>query len=187
MFRQQLDVFRPPAQRGNPQLKDIQPVQQVRPESSVGDERLQVLIACSNHTNVGCDLLRGADRAIAEILQKSQERHLRLRRERIGLVEEQRPTARLRNDARPRLPRIGERAFAMTEQLRLDQAVRHGAAIDRDERSRCPRTRAMDRTCRQFLARSGFTLNEDDCLTARHLLDLPDDGADLRRLADQHQ
>ena len=124
---------------------------------------------------------------VAEVLQKPQQRDLALGRERVDLVEEQRPALRLGNRAGTRLLGVGERTLAVAEQFGLDQPVGNGAAVDGDQRPGAPRAAAQNRPRRQLLAGSCFALDQDRRVAAGDLLDLLRDGAHGGGVADELQ
>ena len=90
VLSQQIDVAVAEAERRNRELEDIQPIQQVAPETSLVDEALESLIRRDDDTDVGRNLARRPDRAIPEVLKEPQQRHLRLRRQRVHFVEKER-------------------------------------------------------------------------------------------------
>src|SRR5256886_3961647 len=70
------------------------------------------------------------------------------------------------------LMRPGERTLLVAEQLRLDQRVRAGAAVDGHDRLVAAGAQMMDRPGHELLAGAGFALDEDRERRVGHLLDL---------------
>ena len=68
---QQLDIFRSAPQRRNPDLEDIQTIEEISPESSDLDQPEEVLIGGGNDPHVRGDLRRRPHRPVLEILEKS--------------------------------------------------------------------------------------------------------------------
>ena len=72
----------------------------------------------------------------------------------------------------------------MSEQNRLDQVLRHGAAVHRDERLGAARARAVDRARDQFLADAGLAFDQDRNVRSRCLLHRAQHGLHGRRAGD---
>jgi hypothetical protein len=104
------------------------------------------------------------------------------------LVEQERPPFRHLEEAFLVSGRAGERAFLVAEELRLDQVLGNGGAVDLDERPLGALAVVMQRVGDELLARAILTLNEDvriapgDALHELehlvHLLALADDVAE---------
>jgi hypothetical protein len=112
-----------------------------------------------------------ADGTVAQILQKTKHRDLPFRGEHVYLVEKQRAIARLRDDAWLGLPRVRERPLFVSEELRLDETVGNGTAVQRDERLAPPRPQVVNGSRRQLLAGTRFALNENGGRASRNSLD----------------
>src|SRR6185503_12758024 len=99
---------------------------------------------------------------------------LRLERLRQGsdLVQEDGALVRGLEEPELRLPRVGERAALVAEELGLSQGVGNRRAVDVHELARRARAQAVDEAGDQALARPGLALQEDggepapDVLTA---------------------
>ena len=133
------------------------------------------------------DLGAASDRTVSHVLQKSQQRDLRLRRERIRFVEKKRSTVRLGDDSQPCLLRVGKRAPRVAEQLRLDEAVGHSAAVHGNEGAFVTRARAVNRARGELLAAAGLAMDEDARVGSRDLLDALREGAYFRRASYHHR
>jgi len=87
---------------------------------------------------------------------------LRRCRQLTDLVEEQCTAEASTNFSDMALGGAGERALLVAEQDRLHEVLRHGAAIDRDERFCLPLARSRGIGARdQLFADAGFTRDED--------------------------
>jgi hypothetical protein len=91
--------------------------------------------------------------------------------QRFELVEEQRPAARLRDQAVACFLRIGEGAAGVAEEFALDEAVGDRAAVHRKERRIPPRAEMMDGARGQLLSGARLTGDEHRNVQRRHLTD----------------
>src|SRR5690606_6190451 len=93
------------------------------------------------------------------------------------LVEKQRPAVRGLEEPGPVLNRAGERTTRASEELALEERLRDGAAVDRDERSRGARRLVMNEPRDPLLARTALARDDDRGIDLRHsareLHDLP--------------
>jgi len=94
--------------------------------------------------------------AMIRTFSGTQQLHLHRQRQGADLVEKQGAAVGLLEPAGARGQGAGEGALFMTEQLRLDQALGEGAAIDGDEGAGMAVTERMDMPGDQFLAGTGF-------------------------------
>ena len=108
-----------------------------------------------------------ADGADLLFLQHAQELHLQAHRHVADLVEQQRAAVRGLEQALVGAVRARERAFLVTEELRLEQVLGHRAAVDRDERALLARARAMDRARHELLAGARFARDQHARVGAR--------------------
>ncbi len=121
-------------QRRHGNRKHVQAIEQVLAEASrlhVGD---QVAVGGRDDAHVDFHGLAPADRLDFALLQRAQQLDLRGERQFADLVEEQRAAVGLDELAGVLVGGAGEGALLVAEQDRLDQILRHGAAIDGDER-----------------------------------------------------
>ncbi len=125
-----------------------------------------------------------ADRPVLALLQHAQQLGLQVGRHLADLVEQQR--AALGHLEQPFLVdrRAGERALLVAEQLRLDQVLRDGRAVDLDERPFGPLAVVVDGVGDQLLAGAVLTLDEDVRFARRHALDELEEVLHLLALAD---
>src|SRR5262249_1342397 len=109
------------------------------------------------------------------LLQHAQQLRLEGERHVGDLVEEERPTGRGLELADPALDGTRERAALVSEQLALEELVRDGGAVERNERA-VPRGVVVDGLRDELLARPRLALDEHGRLRRR---DAPDDLVDL--------
>jgi hypothetical protein len=93
---------------------------------------------------------------------------LRFERQLADLVEKERSAVGALKPTLPRLIGASEAPFLVTEELRVDQFGRDGAAVDANEGPRGPRAAMMQRSRDQFFARSGFSQNQHGHIRLRH-------------------
>ncbi len=116
-----------------PDLEDLEPVVEVLAEAAVEDGGPQVTIGGGHDAHV-----RGQDAGAAEalellLLQDAQELRLRGQAHFPDLVEEQHAARGALDLAGLRRARSRECALLVTEQLRLQQLIGQGRAVQRDE------------------------------------------------------
>src|SRR5882762_5523329 len=115
-----------------------------------------------------------AERLHLSLLQSAQQLRLRGERQIDNLIEEQRAAPGKLELSLLALMGAGEGALLVAEQLRLDQRVGDGTAIDRDKGLVAPGAQLMDRPSHELLAGAGLTLDEHREWGVGHLLDLLD-------------
>ena len=93
------------------------------------------------------------------LLEHAQECSLRAERQIADLIEEEGAPVRAPNQTRMIIDRTRERPLPVPEQLRLEQRLREGAAVDPDKRPGALR-QVMNRARDQLLARTA--LAQDD-------------------------
>ena len=120
--------------------------------------------------DVDLDRRARADRIDLAVLHGAQQLDLHVGRQVADLVEEQRAGMGLDELAGVLFGGAGEGALFVAEQDALDEIVRDGAAIDRDERLRAPLAGALDGARDQFLADARFAFDQDRDVGGRGLL-----------------
>ena len=114
--------------------------------------RVEIDVRRGDDANVdGAGRVR-ADPAHLALLQHAQELRLERQRHVADLVEEDRAVVRCLEEARARADGARERALLVTEQLRLEQALRERRAVDRHERLAAPVRGAVQRVRDALLA-----------------------------------
>src|SRR5665213_3032320 len=128
------DILAPHSQRWNRQRQNVQAIEQVLAKLSVFDTLEQFAVGCRYDADVDFDGLATADRLDRAFLQGAKQFDLGCERQLADFVEEQRAAGSLDEFAGVTFGGAGEGPLFMTEQDRLHQIVRNGAAIDGDER-----------------------------------------------------
>ncbi len=125
-----------------------------------------------------------ADRPVLALLEHAQQLGLEVGRHLANLVEQQR--APLRHLEQPFLVRLraGEGPLLVAEQLRLDQVLGDGGAVDLDERALGALAVVVDRVGDELLAGAVLPLDEDVGVAPRHALDQLEHLVHLLALAD---
>jgi hypothetical protein len=93
----------------------------------------QIVVRRGDDAHVERDGPRRAHRSHLALGEHAQELRLQREREVSHLVEQQRAALRLHEQPSLVRTRIGERALDVTEQLALEQRVRHRGHVDRHE------------------------------------------------------
>src|SRR5262249_48916658 len=117
-------------------------------------------------------------------LQNPQELHLRIQRKLTHFVEENSATVRQLEPSIAVGQRAGECAFGMPEQFTLDQTGADGSAVNLYQRSLFAGATVVNGPGDQFLSGSCLPQNQDSRIRRGYLLDLLEDGAKLRAVAD---
>ncbi len=140
MVGQHQDVATPLAQRGHLDVDDVDPVEEVLAESLLRHLVLQVAVGRGQDPGVEPDFGVSTDRPDRALLERAQELGLHPGRHLSDLVEEEGPARGLQEEPQSRLTGIREGPLHVTEELALEEVLRHRRAVDGDER---PRGRAL--------------------------------------------
>ena len=140
MLNQLGNILRTPAQRGNLEFYDLEPVVEVEAELSLTDGLLQVLVGCGNDPDVHGNGIMAADPGNFPLFQDPEEAHLCHERHFADLVQEDRATVRLLENSQVLGLGIGESSLLMTKKFVFQQVFRNGGAIDGFERPLSPLT-----------------------------------------------
>src|SRR5690606_28139900 len=103
------------------------------------------------------------------------------------LVEEQRAAVRRLEPALPAAERARERAALVSEELRLDERLREGRAVDRHEREALSWSARMQRVGDELLARPALADDETRRLALRDRVEALDELHHRRRVADDRR
>ena len=154
------NVCRTFAQRWHLDREHIQAIEEIGPEGTLGDRRLEVSIRRGNHADVNADGAAAANSLELAFLQDAKKRDLCLRWQLADFVEK---------DCAP----IGQLEFPlstlkstskcpsfMTEQFRGDERRGDRGAIHRHKRACRARRTLVNRASDELLARSRFTGDE---------------------------
>src|SRR5688572_1876439 len=171
MVAEQRHVFRALAQRRHLQRDRVDAEVEVLAQAAVAQRVLELDVRVADQAEVHPDQPIAADRAVLALLQHTKELRLQVGRHLANLVEEQRPA--LGHLEEPHLVAGGarERAFAVPEQLALDELGGNGRAVDLDERPAHTVGVVVDGVGNQLFAGTVLALNQDVRVARRHTLD----------------
>src|SRR5688572_16052768 len=124
-----------------------------------------------DHPHVDRARAVAADAPKLAAIEDAQELGLRLGRELADLVEEEGPAIRLLEGSLAPTLGAGEGAALVTEEVRIDEVLVEGAAIDHDERARGAGALRVDRLGGGVLPAPGFAREQDRDIVARHRLE----------------
>src|SRR5262245_36549331 len=152
--------------------EDVETVEQILAERSVGDGFLEIPMSRCDDPDVHVNRLRAAEPLDHPLLQHAQQLHLDLRRELADLVEEERrmigqlEATDLTGDG----PRV--RAALVPEELAFDERGWNRGAADANHLPSLTLAQVMDRLGEHFLADAGLAEQQHRRRRAGHLLDL---------------
>src|SRR6266576_4810023 len=135
MLGESNDIFWSLAQRWNPQLKLAEAVKEILAEAALAYCGLEVLVGCSDNTDVNLDLAMSTQTVERLSIQNAQQLHLCLQLQFPDLIEEKRASIGKLEQARLRCVGAAERAFFVSEQFALHQVFRKCGAIDVNPRT----------------------------------------------------
>src|SRR5205823_3027612 len=184
-MREEGDVLEALAQRRHLDGEDIEAVVEVLAHPPVADGLLRIAVRRGDDARVDVDLLVAADAPELPLLEHAQELDLQLDRHLRDLVEKDRAALGHLEVALALPDGVGERALFVTEDLRLDEERRNGAAVECDEWLAAPARERVDRIRHDLLARARLADDEDVRVGVRDHLDLFEELLHPRRLADQ--
>ncbi len=143
-------------------MKDVDAVEQVFPECFAANQFPRDRDgAVTSRASNGCSLSPPRGRTVRSCSARRSFAWY-ARRYFADLVEqEEGSTARFDEKSGPRNPRVGEGAADMPKKFALEQVLRHGRAVDRNEGAIASPTGGMDRFGHELLARTAFARNED--------------------------
>src|SRR5262245_38591950 len=106
---------------------------EVSAEGAVTDRALEIETGCRYEYDVHRLGARAPEPAHCAVCEGAEELALQGNRQQADLIEEDRAAVSSLEQARLRLARVSESAAFVAEQLRLEQCVRNGRAVDVDE------------------------------------------------------
>ena len=168
MAHQQRDVLAPFAERGQEDGDDVQAVVQVFAEPAVAHQLGEVRVGGRDDPHVDADRPAVSDAFELAFLQHPQQLGLQGAAHGADLVEEERAFVRRLQPARARGDGAGEGAADVAEQLGLEQALGHRAAVEGDEAMAAPGAVVVDRLGRQLLAGARLAGDEDGARARGH-------------------
>src|SRR5882672_5098760 len=160
MSGEQRYVFAPLAKGRHPERKHLQPVIQIFAKAAFGDLAFQVAIRGGDDANVDAFCMSRTDRAYLSLLQDPQELRLQRQWRLRDLVEEEGTAVRELEEAAAIVRRAGERALLVTEQLALEQVLRQGGAVLRDEEAIAPSGSIVERRGDELLSAPRLAFDE---------------------------
>ena len=179
--RQHHDVVAAIAQRRQVQVHDVEAVVEVLAEAAGLHLDLEVAVGGGEDADVDRLGAGVADAHHHLLLQRAQDLDLQRQRHLADLVEEQGAAVGRLEAARLVADGAGEGAAHVAEQLRLEQVLGDGAAVDGDERALGARRAAVELARDQLLAGAGLAGDEHRDVGGRDLLDLAEDLLHARR------
>src|SRR5262249_30078855 len=150
------DVLAPLAQRRQLKGDDAQAVEEVLEEAAVRHHGPEVPVRRRDHPEVHALRALRAERLELALLEDAEELGLDEQGERPDLVEEDRPSVGQRELALLVGGSAREGPAHVAEELRLEQRLGYGRAVDLDERLLALRAAVVDGPGRQLLARARF-------------------------------
>jgi hypothetical protein len=182
---QRRQVLEAIAQRRDRDVHDRDAVEEIEAEALGVDHRRQVAVAGHDHPRVEGQRTVGAEGLHRARLERAQQPRLRGERQLAELVEEQRTAVGLEARSLARCQRAGERARPVAEELRLDQLLAGGAAVDHHERAGGARRVVVQRARRELLAGPRLPLDQDRRVAGGGELEDGEELAQQQALADQ--
>jgi hypothetical protein len=155
------DVFAALAQGRQAQRDHGQPMVEVLAHAASAQGRAQVLAGGGDHPDVDRLVARAAQPPHRPLLDRLQQLALQGDGQEPDLVEEQRAPVRGLEEAGLGLLGVGERALLVAEQLRFEEGLGDGGAVDVDEGPARARPAAVQHPCEETLARPGLPFNKD--------------------------
>src|SRR5690554_2309285 len=159
------------AQRCGTYFEHIQAVVQVLAETAVGYRRLQIHMSGGQYPHINLYGVLPTHALYLLFLEKSQQIGLQLHGQVADLVEEQGAAVGSLDPADLALMGAGEGALFMAEQLRLNQLLGNGAAVDRDEGPGSPQGLTVQGLGDQLFAGPAFTADQYRCVGGRDACD----------------
>src|SRR5205809_3162564 len=170
LLPQDLDIVAPVAQWREMNGDHVQPVVQVGAETAALDVVLEVAVGGGHDPDVHGNGLGAAHGDRLPLLQHARQLHLRGGRHLADLVQEERAAAR-RGEQTLLVPnRTRERSLHVPEQLRLEEALRERAAVQRKESPVRARGQLAAVARDDLLPRARLSLDQHRALGGRHLL-----------------
>ena len=185
MLHEQRDVLFAIAKRRNLDGDDVQPIEQVLAELTVGDHLREIAVGGGDDADVDFDRVRVADALELALLQRAQQLGLQRRAHRPHFVEEERSLVRLLEATLAVADRPGERAAHVAEEIRFEQRLGDRAAVERDEPLTAARAVVMNRARHDFLAGAGLAGDQDRAVGRRNRLEQLEETLHHRALADE--
>src|SRR4029453_14608007 len=175
-LRQVLDTI---AQRAHPNRNDVDPVIEIPPEPAVLDRLFKIDVGRDDEPEIRLDRLGPANPLNFSFLNRTQQLRLQIEPQVADLVEKEGAARSQLELPKLLLVRAGEGAALVSEQRALDQFVRNGRQVHRDERRLPSAGFPVQQSREQFLAGAALARDQHRRRQLRHLLDEIDNVADL--------
>jgi len=158
---QQGNILYAAAQRRQFNADDIDAVIEVFTESALAGLLCQIAVGGGQDAHIGALRAGGAERLIDAFLQHPQQADLQGRTHLADFVEKE--GAAFGDGKSPQfvLVRSGESPSLVAEELRFQQGVGQGPAVDRDKGAFAARAEGVDGPRQQLLARAGLAKDEN--------------------------
>jgi len=170
-MREQYGVTLARAQRRDVDDDLGKPVVEVLAEQAGLDLRLEVAVGRAHDAHLDRNLFAPADALDHALLQEAQQLCLQRHGQVADLVQKQGAAMGGLDLARCLLDRAGEGAFFVAEQFTLEQGVRDGGAVDRDEALTRPRRERVQAAREDLLAGAALAEQGDRHRRGGELLD----------------
>ncbi len=155
------DVFRTFPQGRDSELIDVEPIIEIQPKALFFDEIREFLVGRRNDSDIDLGAPYASQRFDNMVLEDTQQLGLSREAHLSDFIQKQGPAVRQLKPPRLALLGIGECAFFISEQFRLQEIFRNAGAVQRDERSLGARTGEMDGARQQILSGSALAGHED--------------------------
>jgi hypothetical protein len=160
MLDEQRHVLAPLAERRQADVHDVQAIVKILAERALAHEISQILVGRRDHARIDGDGLGAADRPDLPLLEHAEELDLEAHRHVADLIEQERAAVRGLEQALVAAVGARERALLVAEELRLEQVLGHGAAVDADEGLLAAVACAVNRAREELLAGARFARDE---------------------------
>src|SRR2546425_2857148 len=134
---------------------------EVGTEGAFTDGALEINSRCRDEGDVNRLSARAAEPAHRAVLENAEELALQRDRQQADFIEEERAAMSGLEQARLRLACVGESATLVAKQLRLEQGLGDGRAVDVDERPVAAGSSLMDCTGKETLTCAGLAEDHD--------------------------
>src|SRR5712692_9639185 len=179
---QKRNVLRTVSKRGDPDGKDVQPVEEIRPEHPPIDHGLQIAVRRRDHPGIGAQGARAAQPLEFPFLEHAKQLRLQLERDLADLVQEEGSSICHLEASDALSAGARECALLVPEELTFQETGRNGCAVELDERARAPRAEIMDGPSQQLLAGTRLAMDDDRAVGPAdrlYLLERPPQGKAL--------
>ena len=182
IVRQDRDIPVALAQSGQLDSGDVQAIEQICAETVLGNSGFQRQICSRDNARAQGALFGPAKPAEPPILEDPEQLGLKLQRQLSDFVEKNGPGTSYLEQTALEIPRVGESAGLVPEQLALEEGLRNRGAVDGNERLGGARARGVD-TAREQLFSGPRLADEKNgnaatrCYLSRKCDDFADRGA----------